>query len=116
MPYGDSGVYTIYLGCDRENLDRSIELVRRELQRLCEVKLTTVQLARAKRQFIGQLILSSENTENLMLGIAKSVLVYNTFDSTAEIAAKIEAITADELWEAANEIFTEKNQYSLIYK
>lgn len=116
VPYGDSGVYTIYLGCDRDNLDRSVALVRRELQRLREEKLTTVQLARAKRQFMGQLLLSSENTENLMLGIAKSILVYNTFDSTAEIAAKIGAITADELQEAANEIFIEANQYSLIYK
>lgn len=50
-----------------------------------------------------------------MLGIAKSVLVYNTFDSTAEIAAKIEAITAGELQETAREIFAEENQYSLIY-
>ncbi len=115
VPYGDSGVYTIYLGCDKDNLARSIGLVQSELRKLREVKLTTAQLARAKKQFIGQLILGSENVENLMLGIAKSVLVYNTFDSTAEIAAKIEAITAGELQETAREIFAEENQYSLIY-
>ena len=51
-----------------------------------------------------------------MLGIAKSVLVYNTFDSTETIAAKINAIRAEELLEVANEIFCEENQYSLIYQ
>lgn len=116
VPYSDSGVYTIYLGCDRDRLDRSVELVRAELRKLRETKLTTLQLARAKKQFIGQLAISSENTENLMLGIAKSVLVYNAFDSTAEIAAKIGAITAEELQETASEIFSEENQYSLIYQ
>lgn len=116
VPYGDSGVYTIYLGCDREKLAKSVDLVHVELKKLRDVKLTGAQLARAKKQFIGQLAISSENTENLMLGIAKSVLVYNSFDSTVEIAAKIGSITAEELWEAANEIFTEDNLYTLIYQ
>lgn len=116
VPYSDSGVYTIYLGCDKDKLDRSVELVRAELRKLRETKLTPVQLARAKKQFIGQLAISSENTENLMLGIAKSVLVYNAFDSTAEIADKIGAITAGELLETANEVFAENNQYMLIYR
>lgn len=116
VPYSDSGVYTIYLGCDKDKLDRSMELVREELRKLRETKLTPVQLARAKKQFIGQLAISSENTENLMLGIAKSVLVYNAFDSTAEIAAKIGTITSEELQAAAREIFSEENQYTLIYQ
>ena len=116
VPYCDSGLYSIYLGCDKDKLDRSVELVQAELRKLRDTKLTPVQLARAKKQFIGQLAISSENTENLMLGIAKSLLVYNAFDSTAEIAAKIGTITAEDLLEAANEIFTEDNQYTLIYQ
>lgn len=116
VPYSDSGVWTIYLGCDRDKLEKSMELVRAELRKLRETPLTTMQLARAKKQFTGQLVLSSENTENLMLGIAKSVLVYNSFDSTAEIAAKIGAITAEKLQETANDIFREDNLYTLIYQ
>lgn len=116
VPYCDSGLYSIYLGCDKDRLDRSVELVQAELRKLRDTKLTPVQLARAKKQFIGQLAISSENTETLMLGIAKSVLVYNAFDSTAEIAAKIGTITAEDLLETANEIFTEDNQYTLIYQ
>lgn len=116
VPYSDSGIYTIYLGCERDKVERSVELVRAELRRLRETKLTAVQLARAKRQFLGQWILSSENTENLMLGIAKSVLVYNGFEKAEEVAAKIGAITAEELLETANDIFAENNLYTLIYK
>lgn len=116
VPYCDSGLYTIYLGCDKEKLERSIELVQAELRKLREEKLSTAQLARAKKQFIGQMAIASDNTENLMLGVAKSLLVYGSFDSTAEIAAKIQSITADELREVAQEIFAEENQYSLIYQ
>lgn len=116
VPYSDSGIYTIYLGCERDKVEQSIELVRAELRRLRETKLTTVQLARAKRQFLGQWILSSENTENLMLGVAKSVLIYNGFEQAGEVEAKIGAITAEELLETANDIFNENNFYSLIYR
>lgn len=116
VPYGDSGVYTIYLGCDRDKLEKSMELVRAELRNIRDTKLTGLQLARAKKQFIGQLTISSENAENLMLGIAKSVLVYNSFDSTAQIGARIGSISAEELLGAANEVFSEDNLYTLIYK
>ncbi len=91
-------------------------MVQAELRKLREEKLSTAQLSRAKKQFIGQMAIASDNTENLMLGVAKSLLVYGSFDSTAEIAAKIQAITAEELQDVAQEIFAEENQYSLIYQ
>ena len=115
-PYGDSGIYTIYFGCEAEKYDRAREMVMKELALLRDKSLSPVQLARVKRQFIGQLALASDNDENLMLGIAKSLLVYGNFDSTAEIARKIESVGSPALLDVAGEVFAESNVNILTYR
>jgi len=47
--------------------------------------------------------------------MAKSMLVFNKVDSLEEIGRKIEAITADEIRNVANEIFEEAKLSYLIY-
>jgi len=74
-----------------------------------------VSLGKAKKQLLGQIAISSENNENLMLSMAKSMLVFNKVDSLEEIGRKIDAITADEILEVANEIFEEQVLSYLIY-
>lgn len=115
-PYADTGLFTIYFGCEKDKLERSQELVYAELKKLRETALTTAQLARAKKLFLGQLAIASEHPENLMLSIAKSLLVYDSFDSTAEIAAKISGITSQQLQDVAQEVFAEPRIHTLIYR
>ena len=74
QPYSDTGVFAIYLGIDKKQLDKSIFLVKQELKKLREVKLGEIQLHRLKRQTIGQLAIGHESRMNEMLGIAKSHL------------------------------------------
>jgi predicted Zn-dependent peptidase len=50
-----------------------------------------------------------------MLSMAKSMLVFNRVDSLDEIGHKIDAITAEEIREVANEIFEEAKLSYLIY-
>ena len=73
-------------------------------------------MARAKRQITGQLLRSSEINENLMLAIGKSYLVYGKVETPEEINRKIEAITASELMEIANEILNTDQLSMLAYK
>jgi predicted Zn-dependent peptidase len=87
----------------------------REFSKLREKKLGTLQLSRAKRQLMGQIAISAENNETLMLSMAKSYLVYNKFDSLAEIRKKIENITAGEIQDIANEILDRDKLSSLVY-
>jgi len=115
-PYCDSGIYTIYFGCEEEKYEKACEMVRKEISLLRDTPLTPMQLSRAKRQFIGQLALASDNVENFMLSLAKSLLIYDNFDSTSEIARKIDSIDAASLQEVACEIFADDNIYVLTYK
>lgn len=74
------------------------------------------QLTKAKNQMIGQIAISSENNENLMLNVGKTYLLYNRVDSLEEIYQKIESITAEQLLEVANEILNKDRLTTLMYK
>ena len=115
-PYFDTGVLSIYFGTDRKNLEKSINLTYKEFNKLKTKKLGEIQLARAKRQIMGQLMRSSEINENLMLAIGKSYLVYGKVETPEEINRKIEAITASGLMEIANEILDTDQLSMLAYK
>lgn len=114
--YTDTGLANIYFGTDPKNKEKAIRLVYKELAKLREVKLTATQLAAAKKQVIGQLGVSGDNREGLFLGLGKSFLHYNRYDTLPEVFAKVEKLTAGEIREVANEIFAPERLFSLIYQ
>lgn len=114
-PYTDTGVFTVYLGTDKSNFDRSYDLVIREMRKLQNQKLGVMQLHRAKKQVLGQLAISAESNEQLMLTNGKSLLVYNNVDKSELVNERIGAITADKLLDIANEIFDENSLSTLLY-
>lgn len=115
-PYTDTGTFSIYFGCDLSDVDRCLELTYRELQKLRNNKLSHLQLSIAKRQLIGQIGIAGENEENNILDIAKNYLHYNRYDTLEEVYNRIEAITAEELLDIANDKLAEKNLTTLIYR
>ena len=115
-PYSDTGVFSIYFGSDKSNFERAQNLLFEELKLLRTKRLGVQQLAKAKRQLIGQLAIASENGESLMLSVARSFLFYNTVEGFESVSAKIEALSADDLLRVANENLSEQNLTTLIYK
>ncbi|WP_066628335.1 M16 family metallopeptidase [Labilibacter marinus] len=112
--YG-TGVFSIYFGTDRKNVDKSLKIVFTELDKLRNQHLGTLQLQKAKRQLKGQIAISSENKESLMLNLGKSYLLYNKVDSLEYIYKKIDELSASDLAEIANECFNPKDLSQLIY-
>jgi predicted Zn-dependent peptidase len=115
-PYSDTGIFSVYLASDRDKINRSIKLTKRELIKLCEKPLGTLQLKKAKQQLIGQIAIGQENDVNLMLSLGKSVLLYNKVDTFEIVKEKVEAVSSSQILEVANEIFNEDNLSHLIYK
>lgn len=114
--YSDTGLFSIYLGTDENNLERSIQLTLKELKKLKTKNLSTVQLEKAKKQLMGQIALTEENNVNVMLGMGKSVLLYNQVDLLKDVYLKINKITSNEIAHVANEVFDEKQLSKLIYQ
>ncbi len=114
-PYVDTGYWTVYFGTDPKYLDKCIRLVSKELKLLREKKLGTSQLVGAKEQLKGHLALGLDSNSGLMLGLGKSLLLFNQIDTIQEIYASIDKITASELMEIANTYFSESNLSELVF-
>lgn len=115
-PYSDTGVFGIYAGTDPANLERTHKLIVRELNQLRKKALGTLQLSKAKRQFMGQMAMAQENNTALMLALGKSLLTFDRIDSFEEIQEKIENITSSDLMAVAEEVFSEEKLSVLIYE
>ena len=113
-PYNDCGNVMIYFSSDHANEEQCITLIEEQLKRLRTTTLSTRRLAMAKRQFIAQLAISGEGNENYMLSAGKSLLNHDEIDTMEQIYAKINALTAQELREVAEEVLG--NMSRLIYK
>jgi predicted Zn-dependent peptidase len=111
----DTGLFTIYLGTDTLYLDRTRELIEKEMRKLRETKLGTMQLSAAKKQLCGQIALGQENYSGVMMGLAKSVLLFDKIDSLEKIYSDIEKINAETILELANRYMNPKNLSSLTY-
>lgn len=114
--YTDTGAFCIYFGTDPEDVDTCLKLTYKELKRMRDVKMTSSQLMAAKKQLIGQIGVASDNNENNALGMAKTFLHYNKYESSESVFRRIEALTAEELLEVANEMFAEEYLSTLIYR
>jgi predicted Zn-dependent peptidase len=115
-PYSDTGIINIYFGTDKADVDISIKAVLKELRKLKLKPMTDSQLIKAKRQILGQIAISLENNENLMLSMGKSYMLFNKVDSFEEISRKYNVINAKELQEVANELFNQEKLSYLVYK
>ena len=105
---------TIYFGCDRKHVERCFDVIRRELKTFKTKELTTRALADAKRQYIGQLTIGRENSETLSIASGKSLLRYNRCSTLADTIKKIEAITAKDIIECANTVYSDQNLSTLV--
>ncbi len=115
-PYNDTGIFMIYFGTEEVNLKRSTAIAMKELKKLREEKLGTIQLKKAKQQIKGNLARSYENHESYMLSMGKSLLAFNSIDPLTEVYQKIDAISPEDLLDIANEVFDEQKLSTLIYR
>lgn len=114
-PFTDTGLFTVYFGTDAANIERSLRIVRREMLRLCNDELSPAQLRKAKRQIIGQMRMSTDNGENQMLSIGRSVLLYGVADDIEESCRLIESVSAAEIQSVARQVIDPGRLSSLIY-
>lgn len=112
--YSDTGIMAISLGCERENTEKCIDAVRREISKLQDNALTDRKLRAAKKQFLGQIAISSDNGESQCLSLGKSLLAYGKVASAEEIKREIEAVSADLIKDMACRIFAPDRTSCLI--
>ncbi|TFV93255.1 insulinase family protein [Algoriphagus kandeliae] len=115
QPFSDIGFFGIFFGTEEKTLPKAKKIVRKELNRLREKKLGTLQLHMAKEQAMGQMAMAEENYAALMLVFGKSLIDHGKIDPLERIFTQIRQTTAEELLEIANEIFDPNQITDLTY-
>lgn len=114
--YSDTGNFFIYLGVDPHSLDKTINLVIKELNKLKNNRLGSIQLSNAKSQLIGQMALGSESGLGELIAMTRAAFTKEGIEPLSEIIRKIRNISADDIIEVSNDIFSQDNISTLIFK
>lgn len=114
--YTDTSTWAIYFGCDEEDVERCLRIVRQELDKLMKEPLTERQYQAALKQIQGQIGVACDNFENYALDMAKAFLHYNKFEGREDTIEHLKKVTPQRLQEVAQEIFDEKNLTTLIFR
>lgn len=112
--YSDTGCWSVYFGCDHHDVKRCTRLVRRELDRMMQAPLSERQLAAAKRQLKGQLVIACDNREQYALDFAKNFLHYGRERDIDELLQRIDAVTASQIQDVAQCVFAPDHLQTLI--
>ena len=105
--YRDAGVFGFYVGTDVTHLAQSTELVLAELRRMKKHKLSPSQLKTLKSQMKGHLILGQESPNGRMNRLARQEIMAGRFQTVGEMIKEIDAVTATQMADMANQIFDE---------
>ncbi len=114
-PFIDTGVFSIYFGCEKNNIQRSKNIIADELRKLTDILLQEKALKVIKNQLKGQLAMSEENNNGMMLMMAKNILDFGYIESLKSIFTKIDLVTAQDLQNIAIEMFDFKSFSVLEY-
>ncbi|UCG14416.1 MAG: insulinase family protein [Deltaproteobacteria bacterium] len=100
----DAGMLGICGAVRAENIMETLELVRKELQRLKHEAITGTELRDAKEHIKGGIYLAAENSDNRMSRLAKNEMNFGRFVPYGEIEAGLERVTPDDVQALANRI------------
>jgi predicted Zn-dependent peptidase len=103
--YKETGMTGLYFGCRPERLGAVVETVGRELVRLTKELVPEDELQRAKEHLKGRMILGLESTSSRMTRLGKAVITGTEILSLDELAARVEAVTSEQVLELAAEFY-----------
>jgi predicted Zn-dependent peptidase len=102
--YSDSGYFGLYAGCTPSKTDEVLGLLRAGLEDLAERGVGDEELARAKGQVGGGLVLGLEDSGSRMTRLGRAELVHGAFVSIDEILAAVRAVSAEDVRTLAAEL------------
>ncbi|MBO4610769.1 MAG: insulinase family protein [Bacteroidales bacterium] len=115
VQYSDTGLMTVSLGCDKANLRKCLNAIKRIITKVCSTEMSPAALKAAKKQLLGQLAISADSGETQCLSMGKSLLAFGEIMTDKQTRELIESISAEDLRSLAARIFAEDKVSRLIY-
>lgn len=108
--YRAGGVAGVYAGTRPESADRAVAEVEAELALVAAEGLTAEELADAKGQVKGQIVLSLESPMTRLHRLAGTELFEEPFSTIEQVIERVDAVTLDEVAALAAEYFAPDRQ------
>ncbi len=105
-----SGVAGVYVGTQPPTAQQAADVIREEYSRLARYSLTSEELASAKRQVSGQLVLTLEGPVARMYRLANAELYSEPYRTLDGVLAEVAAVTADQVATVAAEYYAPERQ------
>ena len=99
--YTDTGQVGIYIGTREDNVSACLEIASEQIADIAAGNVRPDELARAKDNLKGRIMLSMESTSNRMSRLGKSLITDTELLSLERIMAEIDAVEPDALAELA---------------
>ncbi len=113
--FKEEGLFHCYFSCELKYLEKSLALMFKEWKRLQDEPMGARQLSQAKSQYIGQMVMSNENGNALMLHLGKGVLRHGTATTLQQAIERIKAVQAEDIMAVAQELLQPERQSQLLY-
>ena len=113
--YTDTGYLIVYMGITNGETGKAIDTLWKELDKLRNQPLGSLQLHKAHLQVAGQIALGHESKLSGMLWMGRRYLHEEAPETVAEIIREVEKTDSSALMETANEIFVRDRFSTLIY-
>lgn len=105
--YHDAGALVVYAGAAPEKASAVVELTLKELRKMREQLIPAEELQRAKENIKGSVMLGLESSSSRMSNLAQQIIYYGRFYELEEILKAVERVSAREIRNLANELFSE---------
>lgn len=90
--YPDCGLFTVYFGCDRSDVATCVDVTRQQIIRLAEHPVGAAALARAKKQYLGQMAVARDNHENVAISLGRAALYFGEVLTAQEVAERVNTV------------------------
>ncbi|SDE16170.1 Predicted Zn-dependent peptidase [Blastococcus fimeti] len=103
--YAGAGAFSVYAGCSKKRVPEVLRLIRAGLDGVAADGLTDEEVARARGQLKGGMVLGLEDTGSRMSRLGKSELSYGEYLPVREVLARLDAVDEQQVREVATELF-----------
>lgn len=106
--YLDAGDFTAWAGLEKTKLPSALGVILEEFRKLKKEKVAEKELKKAKDNLKGSMAISFETSDDLASYYATQELLRHEILTPEEKFEKLNAVSVDDIWEAANDIFKDE--------
>src|SRR3989344_7440491 len=106
--YQDAGDFSAFAGLEKTKLHSALEVILEEFKKFKKEKVSDKELQKAKDYLKGKMAISFESSDDLASYYATQELLKHEIFTPEEKFEKINAVTVEDIWEAANDIFKDE--------